>query len=127
MTYTSSGASALRVAHERPRVPLIGLTPNEHTARRLALVWGVRPVVSRDAANVDDMVALASEAVRKLCPLKPGALERAFAIVAGMPFGTPGATNMLRLVTPAMPATVLKPATADAKVAMRSAYFATPD
>jgi pyruvate kinase len=131
VTYTSSGASALRVAHERPRVPLIGLTPNEHTARRLALVWGVRPVVSRDAANVDDMVALATDAVNKLCPATLGGAERAFAIVAGMPFGTPGATNMLRLVTPVVPPPVRPPVpkqpTADVQVAMRSAYFATPD
>lgn len=97
VTYTSSGASALRVAHERPRVPLIGLTPNINTARRLALVWGVRPMVSRDAVDVDDMVKLATFAVKSLCPVGS---ESAICIVAGMPFGTPGATNMLRLVTP---------------------------
>ena len=95
VTYTASGASALRVAHERPHVPLIGLTPNANTARKLALVWGVRPVVSPDAADVDDMVKLATAAVASLCP---GATARTIAIVAGMPFGTPGATNMLRLV-----------------------------
>jgi pyruvate kinase len=129
VTYTSSGASALRVAHERPRTPLIGLTPNIDTARKLALVWGVRPVVSRDAAEVDDMVALATDAVSKLCPPTAGTPERAFAIVAGMPFGTPGATNMLRLVTPTAlhaPAAPAAPA-ADLKVAMKHAYFATLD
>jgi pyruvate kinase len=98
VTYTASGASALRVAHERPRTPLIGLTPNINTARRLALVWGVRPVVSRDAAHVDDMVQLATTTVTSLCSDSP---MRAIAIVAGMPFGSPGATNMLRLVAPA--------------------------
>ena len=76
-------------------MPLIGLTPNANTARKLALVWGVRPVVSPDAADVDDMVKLATAAVASLCP---GATARTIAIVAGMPFGTPGATNMLRLV-----------------------------
>jgi pyruvate kinase len=120
VTYTSSGASALRVAHERPRTPLIGLTPNTSTARRLALVWGVRPVVSRDAADVDDMVALATSAVNKLCPDTP---DRAIAIVAGMPFGTPGATNMLRLVTPL----VAQEPDPGPKVVLRKAYFATPD
>jgi pyruvate kinase len=99
VTYTSSGASALRVAHGRPDVPLIGLTPNPGTARRLALVWGVRPVVSRDASDVDDMVTLAISAVRDLCG---EADARAVAIVAGLPFGTPGATNLLRLVAPAV-------------------------
>lgn len=120
VTYTSSGASALRVAHERPRTPLIGLTPNPSTARRLALVWGVRPVVSRDAADVDDMVALATNAVNKLCADTP---DLPIAIVAGMPFGTPGATNMLRLVTPGLAA---EPAT-NPKVVARAAYFATSD
>lgn len=120
VTYTSSGASALRVAHERPRTPLIGLTPNANTARRLALVWGVRPVVSRDAADVDDMVALATKAVKKLCADTP---DRAIAIVAGMPFGTPGATNMLRLVTPGW---TVEPQT-NPNVVARSACFATPD
>lgn len=97
VTYTSSGASALRVAHERPRVPLIGLTPDVATARRLALAWGVRPVVSRDARDVDDMVSLAMAAVAQHCG---DANARPVAIVAGMPFGTPGATNLLRLVAP---------------------------
>jgi pyruvate kinase len=95
VTYTTSGASALRVAHERPHVPLIGLTPNANTARKLALVWGVRPVVSPDAADVDEMVRLATAAVSSL---RPNAPARTIAIVAGMPFGTPGATNLLRLV-----------------------------
>jgi pyruvate kinase len=97
VTYTSSGATALRVAHGRPCVPLIGLTPSAQVARRLALVWGVRPVVSRDASDVDDMVRLAAQAVHRLCP---DAQQRTIIIVAGMPFGSPGATNMLRLVAP---------------------------
>jgi len=95
VTYTTSGASALRVAHERPHVPLIGLTPSVNTARKLALVWGVRPVVSPDAADVDEMVRLATAAVSSL---RPNAPARTIAIVAGMPFGTPGATNLLHLV-----------------------------
>ena len=119
VTYTASGTSALRVAHERPRTPLIGLTPNPGTARRLALVWGVRPVVSLDAVDVDDMVALATAAVRSLCP---DAEQRVIAIVAGMPFGTPGATNLLRLVTPAAVAALSQPPEVETK--RRSPHFA---
>jgi pyruvate kinase len=110
VTYTSSGASAVRVAHERPHTPLIGLTPNLGTARKLALVWGVRPVVSRDAADVDDMVSLATDTVRRLCPAQP--VQQSIAIVAGMPFGTPGATNTLRLVTLTPPQIAGRPDTA---------------
>jgi pyruvate kinase len=99
VTYTHSGASALRVSHVRSRAPLIGLTPVQQTARRLALVWGVRSFLSPDAHDVDEMVSLALAAYHRL---HPQAADRnlPLAIVAGMPFGTPGATNMLRLVAP---------------------------
>jgi pyruvate kinase len=97
VTYTRSGASALRVAHVRSRAPLIGLTPDQTTARRLALVWGVRSYLSHDAADIDEMVSLALVAYHKLHP-KAANLHLPLAIVAGMPFGTPGATNTLRLV-----------------------------
>ncbi|MES2888843.1 MAG: pyruvate kinase [Pseudomonadota bacterium] len=117
VTYTASGASALRVAHERPRTPLIGLTPSLDTARRLALVWGVRQMVSLDAVDVDDMVTLAVAAVCQVCGDHPAHL---IAIVAGMPFGTPGATNLLRLVTPA----AAPAATEGVKAVMRAPYFA---
>jgi pyruvate kinase len=100
VTYTRSGASALRVAHVRARAPLIGLTPDHATARRMALVWGVRPYVSPDAQDIDDMVSLARSAYQHLYP-EGVSRQLPLAIVAGMPFGTPGATNTLRLVAPA--------------------------
>jgi pyruvate kinase len=97
VTYTTSGASALRIAHERPRTPILGLTPRLSTARRLTLTWGVHPVLSKDASNVEEMVLLA-----KLAASASGFTdgERPFAIVAGMPFGTSGSTNLLRMVWP---------------------------
>ncbi|BDB27268.1 pyruvate kinase [Cupriavidus sp. P-10] len=97
VTYTLSGASALRVAHERPNVPIVGMTPKMETARRLAVVWGVHAVHAEDAKNVEDMVAQASD-VALAQGFSPE--SRPFAIVAGMPFGTPGSTNLLRLVFP---------------------------
>ncbi|CAG9183344.1 pyruvate kinase [Cupriavidus pinatubonensis] len=97
VTYTLSGASALRVAHERPNVPIVGMTPKLETARRLALVWGVHAVHGNDAESVEDMVASATE-VAAAEGFEPE--HRPFAIVAGMPFGTPGSTNLLRLVFP---------------------------
>ncbi|MCK4155420.1 pyruvate kinase [Ralstonia pseudosolanacearum] len=97
VTYTLSGASALRVAHERPNVPIVGMTPRIETARRLALVWGVHAVHGDDAESVEDMVEHATH-VAQAEGFEPG--TRPFAIVAGMPFGTPGSTNLLRLVFP---------------------------
>src|SRR5512143_647106 len=61
VAYTSSGSSALRMARERPRAPIIGITPRRETARRLALVWGVNPVVSSDVTSVADMTELAAQ------------------------------------------------------------------
>jgi pyruvate kinase len=63
----------------------------------LTLTWGVHPVLSKDASNVEEMVLLA-----KLAASASGFTdgERPFAIVAGMPFGTSGSTNLLRMVWP---------------------------
>jgi pyruvate kinase len=94
VAYTATGSTALRVARERPRCGVIGLTPIVETARRLSLVWGVRSVVTEDAADAEDMVAKAEVAVRRLGVADVG--DRV-AVIAGIPFGRPGKTNNLRL------------------------------
>ncbi|MCW2308220.1 pyruvate kinase [Rhodobium gokarnense] len=92
--YTSSGATALRVARERPSNPIIALSPVVETARRLALIWGLRCVVSEDAQHEADMVDKASRISFRMGLARPG---QRIIIVAGVPFGTPGSTNMLRI------------------------------
>ncbi len=92
--WTSSGSTALRVARERPRAPVIAVSPNIGTGRKLAVVWGVHCVVTEDAHDVDDMVDRACRIAFKEGFAKAG--ERIIT-VAGVPFGTPGATNMLRI------------------------------
>lgn len=92
--WTSSGATAMRVARERPKPLTIALTPNPGTARRLALVWGVHCVVTEDAHDVDDMVERASRNAFSDGFAKAG---QRIIVVAGVPFGTPGATNMMRI------------------------------
>jgi pyruvate kinase len=92
--YTSSGATALRVARERPTAPTIVMSPVERTARRLALGWGLHCVVSPDAEDEEDMADRACLVAHREGFAKPG--DRIIAI-AGVPFGTPGATNLLRL------------------------------
>jgi pyruvate kinase len=94
VTYTGSGNTGLRAARERPQTPLIALSPNVRTARRLSLVWGLHCVVTPDATNVDDMVDGACRVAFIEGFAKPG--ERLI-ITAGIPFGTPGSTNMLRI------------------------------
>jgi pyruvate kinase len=94
VAYTSSGHSALRMARERPQVPILGMTPRMATARRLALVWGVHSVLCHEVADVPEMSDLASRTVRKEGFGEPG---QPIVISAGMPFGTPGTTNLLRI------------------------------
>jgi pyruvate kinase len=92
--WTASGSTALRVARERPRPPIVALSPNIATGRRLAVVWGVHCVVTEDAHDQDDMVDRACRIAVKEGFAKPG--QRVI-VVAGVPLGTPGTTNMLRI------------------------------
>ena len=92
--YTSSGATGLRAARERPQQPIIALTPRAETGRRLAIVWGLHCVTTEDASDQDDMVDRACRLSFKEGFARPG---QRIIISAGVPFGTPGATNMLRI------------------------------
>ena len=94
ITYTASGTTGLRAARERPRVPIIALSPVVETTRRLSLVWGTHCVVSEDATDLDDMVDRACRIAYEEQFVKPG--DRVI-ITAGVPLRTPGATNMLRI------------------------------
>ena len=95
VTFTTSGSTTLRAARERPRVAaIIGLTTKRETARRLALVWGVHCVETEDAQDFDDIVKRASEVALSEGIASDG--DR-LVITAGVPFGTPGMTNMLRI------------------------------
>lgn len=91
---TSSGATGLRVARERPKNPVIALSPSISTARRLALVWGVHCVVTEDASDIDEMVDRSCRIAFREGFAKTG--QRVI-VVAGVPLGTPGATNMVRI------------------------------
>ncbi|MDB5524600.1 MAG: pyk [Rhizobium sp.] len=92
--YTGSGNTGLRAARERPFVPVLALSPIIETARKLSLVWGLHCVVTEDASDLDDMVNRACRIVHAEGFGKPG--DRVI-ITAGVPLGTPGNTNMLRI------------------------------
>ncbi len=94
VAWTSSGATAFRIARERPKAPVLALTPKPETASRLALVWGVHAVVTKDAHDIADMARRACKIASREGFAEPG--ERIL-VVAGVPFGTPGATNMVRI------------------------------
>ena len=94
VTYTTSGSTAYRAARERPKVPILCLTPSLDTARRLTLTWGVHCVPRIDATNFGDMVEKACRTAVLEGFALPG---QRLVITAGVPFGTPGATNILRI------------------------------
>jgi pyruvate kinase len=94
VTYTTSGSTTLRAARERPEVPILCLTQRLETARRLSLCWGVHAVVTEDINSFQEMVAKAVTVARHEEFAKPG--DRLI-VTAGVPFGTPGATNILRV------------------------------
>ena len=92
--WTSSGATGLRIARERPSSSILALTPIVEVARRLTIVWGVHPVVSEDARDERDMTDRACRHAYIDGFARTG--ERVL-VVAGVPFGTPGSTNNLRI------------------------------
>jgi pyruvate kinase len=94
VSFTSSGATASRAARERPAVPILALTPNLATARRLALLWGAHCVHAADIENFTDMVERAVQTAQREEIATAG---QRVVITAGVPFGTPGSTNVLRI------------------------------
>ncbi len=95
LCFTFSGSTARRIARERPAVPIMVLTPRQETARRLGLLWGVHAVHTRDVESFEEMVAKAKRMV--LRHNIAGAGDRVV-VCAGVPFGTPGSTNVLHVV-----------------------------
>ena len=93
--FTTSGSTARRVARERPTVPLLVLTPSQKTARRMGLLWGAHAVRTRDVSDFEEMVAKAKRMALRHKVAKGG--QRVI-ITAGVPFGTPGSTNVIHIV-----------------------------
>ena len=94
--FTSSGSTARRVARERPDTPMLVLTPSSKTARRVALLWGAHAVVTKDIGSFEEMIAKGKRMALRHGYGKAGSKLIA---LAGVPFGTPGATNLLHVVT----------------------------
>jgi len=92
--WTTSGSTGLRVARERPQCPIIAISPIIAAGRKLSVVWGIHTVIAEDAHDQDDMVERACRLAFKEGFAKAG---QRIIIVAGVPLGTPGATNMMRI------------------------------
>jgi len=94
VTYTTSGSTTLRAARERPEVPILCLTERMETARRLALCWGTHCVQTQDISSFSEMVEKACRIAREQEIAGKG---QRLVVTAGVPFGTPGSTNVLRI------------------------------
>jgi pyruvate kinase len=92
--FTHSGTTALKVARERPRVPIIALTPLVGTARRLCLSWGMHCVMTPEVGRFKAAVVSAARAAEKY---GFGSDEDSIVVIAGIPFNIPGTTNILRV------------------------------
>lgn len=95
VTYTTSGFSCLRASRERPKAPILALTPHVGTARRLSLVWGVHPVPFEEVHDVAEMVEHAGAAAVRQAFANPGDVV---VVIAGIPFGHSGSTNLLHVL-----------------------------
>jgi pyruvate kinase len=92
--YTATGSTALRVARERPSQPVLALSPVQATVRRLAVAWGMHCVLTSDPVSMSDVADKACRVSREEGFAKVG--ERII-ITAGVPLGTPGTTNTVRI------------------------------
>jgi pyruvate kinase len=92
--FTHSGNTALHISKYHPSTPVFALTPRAATCRRLALSWGVNPLIVSDMRNTDEMIAMSEKTLKELGIVKSGDV---IVIVAGVPLGVKGNTNLMKL------------------------------
>ena len=92
--YTKTGSTVQRISRERPPCKVVGLTPDNRTASRLALSWGVVPIVMTDPVDFNDMLASIQDVAKDKLGLISGDVVM---ISAGVPFGRPGTTNTINI------------------------------
>jgi pyruvate kinase len=96
IAFTESGSTAGRVSKYRPRPSILALTPSPEVQRRLALRWGVTPVIADEVSSVEDFFSLGQEAAIDSRLAEAGSVV---VLVAGLPIGVSGGTNLLRVMT----------------------------
>lgn len=94
VAFTHSGNTALYISKYHPPTPIIALTPLASTCRRLSLSWGVEPFLVKDMRNTDEMITMSESTLKELNTVKTGDI---IVIVAGVPLGVKGNTNLMKL------------------------------
>ena len=100
VAFTASGSTAVRVSKYRPKPPILALTPDQRVQHRLTLCWGVTPMTVEGVHSVDEFFALGEEKAMTVAGVRPGSLV---VLVAGLPIGVRGGTNLLRVLTISSP------------------------
>ena len=96
VAFTESGSSASSVSKYRPITPILALTPSRRVQRRLTLFWGITPVVIPKVHSVDEFFEVGEQMAARVGGADPGSLV---VLVAGLPIGMQGSTNLLRVLT----------------------------
>ena len=96
VAFTESGSTAGRVSKYRPKSGILALTPSEKSQRRLTLFWGVTPVIVRTLKSVEDFFDYGASEALKLSHVSDG---DNIILVAGVPIGVPGGTNLLYVLS----------------------------
>ena len=96
VAFTESGSTAGRVSKYRPQPPILAITPTERIQRRLVLRWGVTPLTVGKLDSVDDFFEVGERRAVETVGVVPGDLV---VLVAGLPIGVSGGTNLLRVLT----------------------------
>lgn len=91
---TESGYTAKMISKYRPQAQIIGVTTDEKVLRKLALVWGVHPVLGENVATIDEMLDMSVRAARKSSNIENGDVV---VITAGVPVGKSGTTNLMKV------------------------------
>jgi len=94
VNYTTTGSTAIRTARQRPEGPILCLTQNKSTARRLMLSYGVRAIHVTDVKSFAETVEKAVSYVKEKGYAQKG---DQIVLTAGVPFGVSGSTNVLRI------------------------------
>ncbi len=95
VAFTTTGATALRVARQRPEVLVLVLAPDAYIARQLSIAWGIYAVSSGSAQSFEDLVSEAKKQAKRYVSIPP---DSNIVVVAGMPFGKAGSTNLVHVV-----------------------------
>ncbi len=96
VTYSVSGKTTQRASRERVMIPILNLTIDERVADKLALVWGVRSIVTHQLKDMTEVTPLAVEKAQEMGFAKKG---DELIITAGIPFARQGSTNVLHVAT----------------------------